>query len=606
MNAAAQQATRLLGGAWLEPASVPDSAVLLVRRLADPMPRGLSRDAAAATASAAWERAARTSIAACYRTAARPARGDSAASANAVCFDDRADLLACLLRDALAGVATERWWWRAYLHATKRSLDAALAAVWREETNVLPAMLDRLANTGHAIPVVCALTRAEAARVIAEVARAHAAPALWSPAPLTCTAPIAARARVGTAGAAARAVTIYMEGARADETSGAPPWVAIAPEVPPVPAMPLESTALLGIALTLARAPRVARSRAFARAVHAWRELASVARDPEHDGAAPARLHVQSSVDAGRPRASSGLRVPGETPGPNAVESDVRAPTGSPRVDGASGDRAEVESAEPILARARIAPPGASPASAVRDVSGAAPDEPIALRAVHDPAASGQARARLTAEDAQVTQQVTADEHGVHAAAAPVRDDVEGAPGLSSPPRPEPVTVFTELAGAFYLVNAFTALGIWDEVDETFDAPLPIGGWGWIAHVAHALLATPGCGTDPVWRALAMLDGRDDEPVLPMLAGDARAFGQRVVDTVRTRIVDATGIDAASLADRVLQVPGWLYVTSSHVDVRMPLDRVDVDLRFAGLDADPGWVPVLGRVVTFHFDAGDA
>jgi hypothetical protein len=45
---------------------------------------------------------------------------------------------------------------------------------------------------------------------------------------------------------------------------------------------------------------------------------------------------------------------------------------------------------------------------------------------------------------------------------------------------------------------------------------------------------------------------------------------------------------------RVLARPGW-------VEVAMPADRVDLDVRRAGLDLDPGWVPWLGVVVGYRY-----
>jgi hypothetical protein len=46
---------------------------------------------------------------------------------------------------------------------------------------------------------------------------------------------------------------------------------------------------------------------------------------------------------------------------------------------------------------------------------------------------------------------------------------------------------------------------------------------------------------------------------------------------------------------------GRLYVTSTHVDLVMDLRHVDTAVRLAGLDANPGWVPEFGRVITFHY-----
>jgi len=46
---------------------------------------------------------------------------------------------------------------------------------------------------------------------------------------------------------------------------------------------------------------------------------------------------------------------------------------------------------------------------------------------------------------------------------------------------------------------------------------------------------------------------------------------------------------------------GTVEATRTHVDVRMALDQATLPVRLAGLDATPGWVPELARVVTFTF-----
>ena len=51
-----------------------------------------------------------------------------------------------------------------------------------------------------------------------------------------------------------------------------------------------------------------------------------------------------------------------------------------------------------------------------------------------------------------------------------------------------------------------------------------------------------------------------------------------------------------------LRIPARLYVTSSHVDVVFALGDVDLRVRRAGLDRNPGWKPTYGRVVSFHFE----
>ncbi len=57
------------------------------------------------------------------------------------------------------------------------------------------------------------------------------------------------------------------------------------------------------------------------------------------------------------------------------------------------------------------------------------------------------------------------------------------------------------------------------------------------------------------------------------------------------------GIGLASVVTR----PARLAIGATHVDLFFPLSAVDVRVRRAGLDVDPGWVPWLGRVVAFHY-----
>jgi hypothetical protein len=47
--------------------------------------------------------------------------------------------------------------------------------------------------------------------------------------------------------------------------------------------------------------------------------------------------------------------------------------------------------------------------------------------------------------------------------------------------------------------------------------------------------------------------------------------------------------------------PGRVAATRTHVDLVFDVRRADVRIRKAGLDLDPGWVPWLGRVLSFHY-----
>lgn len=52
--------------------------------------------------------------------------------------------------------------------------------------------------------------------------------------------------------------------------------------------------------------------------------------------------------------------------------------------------------------------------------------------------------------------------------------------------------------------------------------------------------------------------------------------------------------------------PAHIASTRTHVDVYFALSQVDMRVRLAGLDVNPGWVPWLGRVVQFHYRPGGA
>ncbi len=83
-----------------------------------------------------------------------------------------------------------------------------------------------------------------------------------------------------------------------------------------------------------------------------------------------------------------------------------------------------------------------------------------------------------------------------------------------------------------------------------------------------------------------------------VLAPDLRRFLHFVLPYVRWRLRRALG--ETPLAE-VLHLPSTLYITHSHVDLVMRMKQIRVPVRLAGLDANPGWTPELGRIIKFHF-----
>ena len=116
--------------------------------------------------------------------------------------------------------------------------------------------------------------------------------------------------------------------------------------------------------------------------------------------------------------------------------------------------------------------------------------------------------------------------------------------------------------------------------------------------VAADVLVPPGHLDEVRTAEAALLGGA--EIILGIPATSAGATPEQRFGAVGGAFVGwllrSRGISVASLA-----VPGRVQVTGTHVDVVLSLQDVDLAARAAGLDRDPGWVPVLGRIVLFHF-----
>jgi hypothetical protein len=59
--------------------------------------------------------------------------------------------------------------------------------------------------------------------------------------------------------------------------------------------------------------------------------------------------------------------------------------------------------------------------------------------------------------------------------------------------------------------------------------------------------------------------------------------------------------DALDVAGQVAARTGSIVASPGWIEVHLDLGDVDIDVRRAGLDLDPGWVPWLGVVVIFVY-----
>ncbi|MFT5085559.1 MAG: hypothetical protein ACI9Y1_003620, partial [Lentisphaeria bacterium] len=62
-----------------------------------------------------------------------------------------------------------------------------------------------------------------------------------------------------------------------------------------------------------------------------------------------------------------------------------------------------------------------------------------------------------------------------------------------------------------------------------------------------------------------------------------------------------TGTTAEELVETLLLLPAQIYTSSTHIDLVGDINSSSLTIRCSGLDQDPGWLPLYGRVVLFHF-----
>lgn len=610
---------RLVSHAALEPDGLPPSAILVVRSLADPLPGRVSTQAPGVRAPAEWERAVRGALGDHLRQAARPARGVLPDGAPAVLFADTAEMIAVFARDAAAGAAAGRWWWTALLRGLAGSI-APVAALWTREARHVPAALEHLAAWGQAERVLSSLPADQAARVLAAVARVFDVSALLAaPSPAPPPSLSGEDERRGSGGWNPLVSILTIAGApvdRADPTTPmTPPWERVmAPETVSRALAP-EARALMGASLALHRAPLVARSTAFATAFARWRAAASAESATTPEALRPSSSTISRPEPVGD-RRSIGDRGAGD-------EARRPASTESPSTDPSD----EGEARKPVfpLIERLFRPDEAATASTS--------DPPVRTAST-----SGErVRSESTFGDSGHKDAVVSRNDGVEAGF----EVEEAAFGEWRGPTVETAETYSGLCGVFYLVNAVRSLGFFRALDRHFGVPPVIGGWGWVELLARALLGprAVAAADDPLWRVLAELDGRapevpagtgflapsidtlpDDWARILASAGDRQPgsvaplgirpspdlqrFLDLVVPFVRLRLeaaLRAAGAGDEALETALLRRVGLVQVTRSHVDVRMALDQVSLPARLAGLDATPGWVPELARVVTIHF-----
>jgi hypothetical protein len=618
----------LLNTVSLETPWLPPASTLILRKFRDPLPRRLCKDADSRIASKDWENAALSALREESLRAVRPAHGLAGAGANAVLFETPADLIACLARDLCSGDAFIRWWWRSYVRGVASSLSALLLAAFRRDPRHVPMAVAKLAEWGAADRVISQLNPSHADSLLREILFAYGLERLFTaihPGPSESQhsgIAIGDKSSMGGPGS-----ELFLQ-------PSALPWEPqVSAQLTPN-YLGLERRALVGISLLLARTPQRPRAAQFERDLRNWaanaaREHTSLSLEdmntkdsPSFAGDAP-RIEILPRWDTPDSAAHS-AQSPDDAEMPIAPREGGSPNTNAPEVASflleptSSISNSEISSSLDLDLEAGIATQLGGVLFLINlfrafkffsylenSLALVSPPGPWALLELFSKCLLRHLPTDLRCDPIWLALR-NLDGRGE---AEPAARDFQGSaeyqlPGDWLPQSPAGQVGCLTLSSrdnrllirhphGFTLLDSMaeelrarsTSHDILDRLQNTFP-----GEWRY------------GRPTRDSRRRIANLSGpvpaeAQANPALPR-------FLQFFSPFFRWALANSLTTGASKHPDHIAELlrrPGRLYVTSTHVDLVMDINHVTLAARLTGSDANPGWVPELGRVITFHY-----
>jgi hypothetical protein len=150
--------------------------------------------------------------------------------------------------------------------------------------------------------------------------------------------------------------------------------------------------------------------------------------------------------------------------------------------------------------------------------------------------------------------------------------------------------VETEIGGLLFVLCVAQRLGLYADFTEPAAPGLPIDPWRFVALVGAQLLDRDEHEDDALWTLLDEL---------------ARGGGELRPDELTTHAAAIrrwveSNVDLPLRA--VLERPALVHAGDLRVDAVFSLAEHPIEIRMAGLDIDPGWIPAAGRALHFHFE----
>jgi hypothetical protein len=590
---------QILHSATLAPAGLPPSATLVIRHLDDPLPNRFRAGVFSAGPDQGWQRAVNDKLHSLFSGAARPLASAVPAAANAILFLNHAEILASLATDWLRGSLSTNWWWQC-IFPSCGAQQANLLSEWMRAPEHVPAALQLLAGENLVQGFARKLTDDFAKQLRERVCYVHGIREV-KPAELSVGLPALheelSPADISFVSESQSAMDFAKSASEKDRSQLIAPWAVWVPEAS-VPALSLEVQLLLVQSLMLARKPCEARSAGFQRSVSTWLDEAQKRKT---------RKALRETSQDLLNRRSYGESFPSETTG-----------------------LAETSGTQKSFA----------PSEAISLNTDAADDG--------GPLAPSQANSfvNLTEARDEPLPQTVLDQSPASLAAAP--SSLANSFVLAS------TQIQTEFGGIFFLLNVALALGLYSDFTTPLGPNLELSIWDFLA-LLGAKFAGGELKRDELWNLLAALAGRasDAEPgdefdppndwlipsdwLTPFAPGPT---GPVILRNGRSQVEHPQGFltqdlqrEEGQLPERAFRVDRWLewvgaYIrarlvlalgrsdavqflcgcparvahTATHLDITYGLQRHPVEIRIAGLDRNPGWIPASGRYISFHFE----
>ena len=147
--------------------------------------------------------------------------------------------------------------------------------------------------------------------------------------------------------------------------------------------------------------------------------------------------------------------------------------------------------------------------------------------------------------------------------------------------------VESSFAGVLLLIRILDGLSI----EALFEARPDIADGDWLGNLCGTVLRLAGASPEEV------------ELIAPVWGASTHVESDRDLTALWLRSIRRLCREAGISWFAVVRRRGRVMLSPTHLDVEFRPTLVDIRVRRRGWDVDPGWVPWLGRVVSFHYAA---